>query len=278
MVTGASDGIGKEFSLQLAAKGFNVLLVSRTQSKLLTLAEEILAKYPSTETEVLAIDFAQDSESDYARLADAVQNRDIAILINNVGRSHDIPVSFLETSAEEIQNIVTININATLKVTQIIAPGMVQRRRGLVLTMGSFGGFVPTPYLATYSGSKAFLQHWSTALASELEPSGVKVQLAIGYLITSAMSKVKRPSMMVPTPRQFVKMCLSKIGMSGTAGGRTATITPYWSHGLMHWAVQEFFGIWSKALLNYNRGMHVSIRKRALKKKEREAAVGKKGN
>lgn len=277
VVTGASDGLGKEFALQLAQKGFNIVLVSRTLSKLNALAVEIESKNPKIETKVLAMDFAQDSPADYQKLADLVRDLDVAVLINNVGKSHNMPVPFLETEDAEMEDIITINVKGTLKVTKIIAPGMVSRKRGLILTMGSFGGFLPTPLLATYSGSKAFLQHWSTSLGAELAPHGVQVQLVIAYLITSAMSKIRKPSMMIPTPKGFVKACLGKIGVTGTAGGRAGTITPFWAHSVMHWAI-EWLGIWNTIVLKKNKDMHVSIRKRALRKKEREAAALKKGH
>jgi 17beta-estradiol 17-dehydrogenase / very-long-chain 3-oxoacyl-CoA reductase len=276
VITGASDGIGKEFALQLAQKDFNIILVSRTASKLEALATEISSKFSEVKTKCLAMDFAKDSAEDYQKLAEIVDGLDVAILVNNVGKSHDMPVSFLETDEVEMVDIITINVKGTLKVTKVVAPGMVARRRGLILTMGSFGGFLPTPLLATYSGSKAFLQYWSTALGAELKPHGVQTQLVIGYLITSAMSKIRKPSLTIPTPKSFVKSTLGKIGLKGTAGGMVGTITPFWSHGIMHWAIQEFLGVWSGTVLNQNRAMHESIRKRALRKKEREAAGVKK--
>jgi len=262
--------------LQLAQKGFNTLLVSRTASKLDALAAEISSKFAGVQAKTLAMDFAKDSAADYKRLAELVEGLDVAVLVNNVGKSHDMPVSFLETEDVEMEDIITINVKGTLKVTKIVAPGMVTRRRGLILTMGSFGGFLPSPLLATYSGSKAFLQHWSTALGFELKPHGVHTQLVIGYLITSAMSKVRRPSMMIPTPKQFVRATLGKIGLKGTAGGMTGTITPFWSHSVMHWAIQELLGIWNGIVLDKIKVMHLDIRKRALKKKEREATGVKK--
>ena len=113
----------------------------------------------------------------------------MGILINNVGLSHAIPVPFTETPAEELDAIVNINCLSTLRVTQPIAQSMKQRKRGLILTMGSFGGTYPTPLLATYSGSKAFLAQWSSALGAELAPYNVTVELVQSYLVTSAMSK-----------------------------------------------------------------------------------------
>ena len=270
MVTGASDGIGKEYALQLAAKGFNILLVSRTQSKLETLASEIQQKH-KVQTKIYAMDFAANRDEDFANLKKLVSELDISILINNVGQSHSIPVPFNETPEKEMKDIITINCFGTLRVTQLITPGMIQRKRGLILTMASFGGIMPTPLLATYSGSKAFLQQWSTALSGELAPYNIQVQLVQSYLVTSAMSKIKRSSALIPNPKQFVRAALSRIGRSGGAQGIAATSTPYWSHGIMHWAIASFAGTMNGVVLNINRKMHVDIRKRALRKAERDA-------
>ncbi|KAK4986113.1 hypothetical protein LTR66_007968 [Elasticomyces elasticus] len=269
IVTGASDGIGKEYSLQLASKGYNVFLVSRTQSKLEALRSEIEKKY-AVKTKVYAMDFTQNRDSDFAFLKKTIADLDVAILINNVGLSHDIPVPFASTSEKEMRDIITVNCMGTLRVTQLVAPQMVQRRKGLILTMASFGGILPTPLLATYSGSKAFLQQWSTALSSELAPHNVHVQLVQSYLVTSAMSKIKRSSATIPNPEQFVRAALRKIGRSGGAQGIKATSTPYWSHGLMHWALATFTGTMNGIVVDQNRKMHEAIRKRALRKMERE--------
>ncbi len=222
------------------------------------------------------MDFAADMDADYARLKALVDGLDVAVLVNNVGKSHDIPVPFTQTPEQEMRDIITINCMGTLRVTQIVAPGMVQRKRGLILTMGSFAGVLPTPLLATYSGSKAFLQQWSSALGSELKPYGVQVQLVHSYLVTSAMSKIRRPSMFIPNPRNFVKAVLGKIGRSGGAQGIASTSTPFWSHGIMHWALTTFVGTMNGFVVDRNRAMHEDIRQRALRKQQRD--VGKKAS
>ncbi|KZF25377.1 estradiol 17-beta-dehydrogenase-like protein 12-b [Xylona heveae TC161] len=273
IVTGASDGIGKEYAIQLAQKGFNIVLISRTQSKLEALAQEIQTKYAGSaiQTKILTMDFTKNLDEDYSKLKALVDGLDVAVLVNNVGKSHEMPVPFILTPKQELNDIIAVNCIGTLRVTQIVAPGMAQRGRGLILTMGSFGGLLPTPLLATYSGSKAFLQQWSTALGAELKPHGVQVELVISYLVTSAMSKIRRPSLAIPNPRNFVKTTLAKIGRSGGAQGIAYTSTPYWSHGLMHWALSTFVGTMNHVALGQNKAMHESIRKRALKKQEREA-------
>ena len=270
MITGASDGLGKEFALQLARSGFNILLVSRTASKLATLEEEITSKNPSVQTQSLAMDFARNDDADYNKLKALVDGLDVAVLVNNVGKSHSIPTPFALTPEDELADIVTINCLGTLRATQLVVPGMTQRKRGLVLTMGSFGGLLPTPLLATYSGSKAFLQQWSTALGAELEQHGITVELVQAYLITSAMSKVRKTSASIPDPRAFVQSVLSKIGRNGGSPGYAFSSSPYWSHGLMAWFLTCVAGVMNKVVLGQNRGMHESIRARALRKAERE--------
>lgn len=284
VITGASDGIGKEFAFQLASRGFNMVLISRTESKLVALKKEIEEKYQN-KVEILAIDIAKDSQDNYNKIFTLCKDLPISVLVNNVGQSHSIPVPFLATEEEEMRNIITINNTATLMVTKIIAPIIKQTvkthresddkkqkgKRGLILTMGSFGGLIPTPLLATYSGSKAFLQNWSSSLAGELSNDNIDVELILSYLVTSAMSKVRRSSMMIPTPRNFVKATLRNIGRRCGAQERYATITPYWSHALYHLVIEELLGVYSNIVNEINYKFHKNIRMRAIRKAVREA-------
>ncbi|ODV82040.1 3-ketoacyl-CoA reductase [Suhomyces tanzawaensis NRRL Y-17324] len=274
VITGASDGLGKEYALQLASKGFNIVLVSRTLSKLELIATDIESKY-KVQTKVVAFDASTDEAANYIVLGDAIAGLPVSVLINNVGQSHSIPVPFLETEDKELRDIITINNIATLKITQTVTPVIAatvaknKKIRGLVLTMGSFGGLFPTAYLATYSGSKAFLQAWSNALAGELKSQSIDVEFVLSYLVTSAMSKVRRTSLAIPNPKAFVRSALASVGRRVGAQERYATSTPYWTHALMHFAVENTVGIYSKVTNSVNLSMHKSIRIRALKKAAR---------
>ena len=73
--------------------------------------------------------------------------------------------------------------------TKLVLPGMIARKKGLVLTVGSFAGLVPSPLLAVYSASKAFVSTWSQALGSELEGSGVTVQVLNTYFVVRWFSR-----------------------------------------------------------------------------------------
>ena len=261
----------------MAKAGFNIVMVSRTASKLAAVESEITSANSNIQIKILAMDFAKNSDSDYAKLAAIIKGKDVAILINNVGLSHDMPVVFNETPEDEMKNIITINCLGTLRVTRLVLPGMITSRRGLVLTMGSFGGLLPTPLLATYSGSKAFLQNWSNALAAEVKSSGVTVHFVQAYLVTSGMSKIRRSNYMYPTEKQFVRSTLAKVGNQGGSVGYAYSGTPWWSHALFAWVLLTFGGTYGSFLLGQNLQNHKSIRARALKKAERLRLEAKKG-
>ncbi|KAJ6558467.1 3-ketoacyl-CoA reductase [Mycena vulgaris] len=268
VVTGASDGIGKEFALQLGKAGFNVLLVARNAALLTALGTEIESAY-GVKTGVHTIDFAQADEGAYASLTAALDPLDIGVLVNNVGKSHAMPAYLVDTPLDEMKDIVAINVGATLRVTHAVLPGMVRRRRGLVLNIGSFAGAVPSPMLATYSGTKAFLATFSAALDEEVRGRGVVVEHVNTYFVTSKLSKIRRASALIPTPKAFVRAVLGKVGLAGGAAfsGRPATATPYWSHALLDYGM-TVVGLPS-LFVSYTHGLHKSIRRRALKKQEK---------
>ncbi|KAI0045061.1 3-ketoacyl-CoA reductase [Auriscalpium vulgare] len=260
VVTGASDGIGREFALQLAQAGFNVLLAARNPEKLDAVAQEIKDKASSAETKTFAIDFAHAGDAAYDALKSAIADLDIGVLVNNVGKSHEMPADLVDTPADEVRDILAINVAATTRVTALVAPGMVARHRGLILTIGSFAGSAPAPMLATYSASKAYLRTFSLALAAELAPAGVTVEHANTYFVVSAMSKIRRASALVPAPAAYVRAVLR-----GVAPGAQ---TPYWSHALLDYVMDAAP---ARVVQAYTHGLHRDIRKRALRKKEREA-------
>ncbi|KAF8837135.1 NAD(P)-binding protein [Paxillus ammoniavirescens] len=272
VVTGASDGIGKEFALQLAAAGFNILLVARKEAMLSAVATEIANKTAGkVETRIQLIDFAKNDPAALSALKTVLGSLDIGVLVNNVGKSHDMPVYFAETSEQENDDIVMININGTLRVTRAVLPGMIQRKRGLILNIGSFAGQIPSPMLATYSGSKVFVSTFTSALAEEVKAHGITVQHLNTYFVVSKMSNIRRSSMMVPTPAAYVRSALSKVGLSCGAvmTDRPGTLTPFWSHALVDYLVHVVG--WKAGFISYTHTLHKDIRRRALRKLEREA-------
>ena len=259
IVTGASDGIGKEFASQLAARQFNVVLMSRSKDKLEKLATEIEEKY-SIKTLVYPFDFSQTDPSKWKLMASALQKLDIGVLINNVAMNHAFPTPFLEEDDTLIQNILQVNIHAMMKMTKIVLPGMISKKAGLVLNVGSMAGKVPSALLATYSATKSFLRTFSQALAYEV-PKGVHIEHINTYFVVTNMSKIRKPNMMTPTARDYVKSVLNQTG-------QRISSTPYPTHAMGEWLLDRFV---PESLLIYQSAqMHRDIRKRALAKLARE--------
>lgn len=160
-------------------------------------------------------------------------------------------------------SLIQVNISATMRITRVVLKNM--QGKGLVLNVGSLSGQVPSAYLSVYAASKAFLKSWSIALAKEVAGKGIHVEHLNTYFVTTAMSKIRKPSFTTPTPKVYVKSVLK------TCGNKIHSI-PYPSHALLGWLL-EFAS--DMLLINQSASMHIAIRKRALKKREREANAKK---
>lgn len=93
--------------------------------------------------------------------------------------------------------------------------------------------------LAPYAASKQFLASFYAALGAEVAGKGVDVQTVNTHFVVSNMSKIRRSSALVPTPKQYVRAALAKVGLPCGAldTGRPYVSTPYWSHALLDWFI-----------------------------------------
>ncbi|WWC94436.1 long-chain 3-oxoacyl-CoA reductase [Kwoniella sp. B9012] len=278
LVTGCTGGIGLEFARQLAKSKFNVVLVGRRKTALDEVAQELESKY-GVETKSFVVDVATPGSARDEALTQIElfsKSNDLGVLINNVGASHLMPVPFAETDRTEMTQIIETNINWTIFLTRAVIPSMIARSsprgspKSLIMTIGSLSGRIPSPLLATYSGTKAALSTWTKALAKEVEKKGVEVELVQAAFVVSNMSKIRRSSALVPTPRNFVQSVLSSFGQPRGAQGRPYERTPFWTHALLDYAV-GFAGYLSEVSgIKVIDKMHKDIRKRAIRKYQRE--------
>jgi uncharacterized protein len=165
LITGASAGIGEEFARQLAARGYELILVARRKDRLEQLAEELPTKATAIECDLA-------TEAD--KLAGEVKQRGLQVdlLVNNAGfglRGH-----FNELDPKRDAEMVRVNCEAVVTLTHAFVPDMVERGRGGVITVASTAGMQPLPYEATYGASKAFAISLMEALWMELKDTGVK--------------------------------------------------------------------------------------------------------
>jgi len=168
LVTGASTGIGAALVRRIARERRNVVLVARTVDRLESLATEMRDAH-HVDAQVIPADLTKPGA--VRQLVDEVDRRGLAVdwLVNNAGfgtggRFDQLPV---ERELEEI----TLNVTALVELTGRLLPGMVARRRGAVVNVSSLASFLPGPYSATYSATKAFVTSFSEAIATETPAS-----------------------------------------------------------------------------------------------------------
>jgi len=173
LVTGASSGLGTEIARLLAAHGHDLVLTGRASAALDKLAEDIKTTHPVTIT-TMAKDLAQPGAVAELVADIAAQGIMVDILVNNAGMGVVGPLA--ETDVNATAQMIAVNVGALTQLTQLLLPGMMERRRGRILNIGSVVGYQPGgPGMAVYFATKSYVLALSRALARELAGSGVTV-------------------------------------------------------------------------------------------------------
>jgi 17beta-estradiol 17-dehydrogenase / very-long-chain 3-oxoacyl-CoA reductase len=211
VVTGASDGMGKEFAIQLARRGFNVVIISRTKEKLESVAAQIKKERSSARVVVLVKDFATSKDANsYKDIEEAVKNLDLSILVNNVG------VSWRGDSAsqplETIDSLVTVNCYATAILTRILLPQLLKRsKRSGIINLSSISGMTPMPFSTVYSATKVFDEFAALALGIEYSDKLDVMSAAPGY-VSTPMTNNKKVSSETSSAAESVEAFLNDFG------------------------------------------------------------------
>lgn len=172
LVTGASSGIGLELAKCFAADCCRLVLLARNTAALEALAGELRQAH-KIEVFVLTADLSLPETP--ARVFQELQGRGITVdvLVNNAG--FGASGTFAGLSLQRQLEMIQVNIIALTALTGLFLPGMIARRRGGVLNVGSVAGFLPGPGMAIYFATKAFVLSFTEALAEELGGTGVTV-------------------------------------------------------------------------------------------------------
>ncbi len=172
LITGASSGIGLELAKLFAADGSRLILAARNADRLRQLADELTSKH-GTECHVIPVDLTQLDGP--GQLMDEVDRLGLTVdvLVNNAGFGQyghfaDIPM-------QRQLEILDVNNRALVELTHRVLTGMLERRRGSILNLGSTASFQPGPHSAVYYATKAFVLSFSEALWAETHRHGVCV-------------------------------------------------------------------------------------------------------
>lgn len=170
LVTGASSGIGAEFARQFAERGHDCTLVARRKDRLESLAGQLAAAYGITAT-TLTADLATPEGVDAVKKHIATASA--WIVVNNAGFGTSGPFSHahIERDLEEIR----LNVSALHALTHAALVQNLPHRSGGIINVASLAGFQPIPFMATYAATKAFVLHFTEAVAEENAGSGVRI-------------------------------------------------------------------------------------------------------
>ncbi len=184
MITGASDGIGKEFARTLASIGFDLILVARRVDRLEDLSSELSRRY-KTRCRVIEADLEKNDQ--ISHVLALTQNADIGLFVASAG--FGTSGSFLDTPLADESGMLDVNCRAVLSMSHSLAARFVERGRGGIVFLSSIVAFQGVPRSANYAATKAYIQSLAEGLHVELKPLGVDVIAAAPGPINSGFSE-----------------------------------------------------------------------------------------
>src|SRR5438309_10094959 len=219
LVTGASSGIGKEFTRQIAASGINVVLVARREALLAELGRAIAQEF-DVQYRALAMDLSQ--EGFIEGIADATHDIDIGLVVSNAGTAN--PGEFLKLDRQLLQATLRLNTMSHLDIAHYFGRKLAERRRGGLILVGAMGAENGIPYITNDAAAKAYVHSLGEALHYEFKPLGVCVSvLAAGFTNTPVLEKFGFDPKTMPMKPMSVEQCVSE-GLSGLLKNRSRVV------------------------------------------------------
>jgi short-subunit dehydrogenase len=170
LITGASEGIGRELSIIFAEQGYNLALIARNEQRLNELSDQLRAAH-NLAIKVIPKDLSQPGAA--SEIFESVRETPIEVLANNAGFGSYGP--FAEADLQVQTRMMEVNMVALVQLTHLFVQPMLARGSGRVLNVASTAAFQPGPTLAIYYATKAFVYSFSYALAGELAGRNVTV-------------------------------------------------------------------------------------------------------
>jgi NAD(P)-dependent dehydrogenase (short-subunit alcohol dehydrogenase family) len=189
VVTGGGNGIGQGCAIRLASEGATLALIdlepdglAETASRIESAGGRVITTQGDCTDKAQVVDFITRIERDLRR---------IDVLVNNVGQgARERKTTFLESDEEVWRFVVEINLFTTMRITRLVAPGMVQRRYGRIVNMSSESALIGPIGSHDYSAAKSGVLGFTRAVARELAPHGVTVNAILpGPTMTRALER-----------------------------------------------------------------------------------------
>ncbi|XP_078447521.1 very-long-chain 3-oxoacyl-CoA reductase 1-like isoform X2 [Wolffia australiana] len=174
VITGPTDGIGKEMAMEFARKGLNLVLVGRNPEKLNKVSAELREVNSAVKLKTVVMDLSDEIQ--LRVLIDAVKDVDMGILVNNAGLANEDPVHFHQLGEDTTMKIVNVNLVAPTMITAALLPEMLRKGRGAIINVGSGSTDLPSfPFYSVYAGTKGYIKQFSKNLHIEYKQRDSKL-------------------------------------------------------------------------------------------------------
>ncbi|MFM9851629.1 MAG: SDR family NAD(P)-dependent oxidoreductase [Sphingomonadaceae bacterium] len=219
LVTGASDGIGRAFALELAGRGFACVLVGRSTAKL----NEVAQKIGQADSRIMVADLSH---------ADGVRHvieaaSDLAVELVVAAAGYGTSGSFVEADLANELAMIDVNCRAVAELVHHFGEQMAARRRGGIIVFSSIVAFQGVPQSANYAATKAYIQTLAEGLRPELKPFGVDVlSVAPGPIASGFAARAGLTMGLSQTPEIVARQSLAALG-------RKTTVRPGWLSKLL---------------------------------------------
>jgi len=226
VITGASDGIGREFARSLAARGLNVVLVARRREALDVLAAELQTQHGVTAL-VVSADLGQQGGIDAVRAATSALEVGLLVAAAGFGTSGD----FLSTPVAHEVAMLELNCRAVIELTHHFGNRFVARGRGGLVLFSSLLAFQGAPRASNYAATKAWVQTFAEGLRVELAGTGVEVlACAPGPIRSGFGARAQMQMNLAQGPETVADTTLRALGRRGT-------VRPGWLSKVLAWAL-----------------------------------------
>ncbi|MGC4034044.1 MAG: SDR family oxidoreductase [Tepidisphaeraceae bacterium] len=215
IVTGAGRGIGRATAIELSQRGYVVVLVARTESQL----DETALLCPG-ETVVLPTD-VRDAAAVASNVSRVIHRFGrVDALVNNAGLAPLGP--FLET-VDQYNDVLATNLGAAVRFTQAVWPTMLRQKAGVVVNLSSYAARDPFPGFSLYAAAKAAVNGFTTALAKEAEPAGIRVHAVAPAGVETEMLRKIAAEDVVPPESTLTPQAVAKVIAGCVTGDLAAT-------------------------------------------------------
>lgn len=177
LVTGASSGIGRDISIELAERGYDIIAVARNFQRLNDLKKEIEQNFTERKVHIKTCDMS--SKEQCKNLYNDVKKTfgNIDILVNNAG--FGLCSEFTEADLDKEISMIETNITGLHILMKLFLKDMVEKNSGYIMNVASIAGFMPGPLMATYYATKAYVFRLTQSIQEELNKMGLDVKVCL---------------------------------------------------------------------------------------------------